>query len=148
MGIVGILFFVAMVFTVVIVAFYPQFMTQAVDASGAYDNIDKKTEVMQVNDVNEDDGDKELVKKNDDDKNVDADKKYEALINNKQEIELAEEVNPEKAKENQTGSIEEEEDVQQDEKKEEDMDKKVEDEIEKTEDAEKEKSDFVDFPLP
>merc|ERR1712228_1042294 len=139
MGIVGILFFVAMVFTVVIVAFYPQFMTQAVDASGAYDNIDKKTEVMQVIDVNEDDGDKELV-----DKNVDADKKYEALINNKQEIELAEEVNPEKAKENQTGSIEEEEDVQQDEKKEEDKDKKVEDEIEKTEDAEKEKPDFVD----
>merc|ERR1712228_28178 len=120
--IVGILFFVAMVFTVVIVAFYPQFMTQAVDASGAYDNIDKKN----------------------DDENVasDADKKYEALMNNKQEIELAEEVNPEKAKENQTGSIEEE--VQEDEKKEEDKDKKVEDEIEKTEDAEKEKSDFVD----
>merc|ERR1712129_64919 len=37
--IVGMLFFICMVFTVVIVAICPQFMTQAVDASGKYDNV-------------------------------------------------------------------------------------------------------------
>merc|ERR1712130_898743 len=107
--VVGILVFVLMVFVVFIVAFYPQFMTQAVDASGVYDNIDKKTEIMKVIDEDNEDNDDELIKVVDDEKKEnESDKKYEKLVNNKQEIELAEEVNPDKAKENQTGSIEEE----------------------------------------
>merc|ERR1712228_69559 len=102
--VVGILVFAAMVFTVVIVAFFPQWMTQAVDESGKYDNLDKKVDVLQV------------------------DEEEEEKEDEKKEIELAEEVNPDKANENQkTDAVEKEK------------------ETEKTDDdADKEKSDFVD----
>merc|ERR1712228_1099929 len=112
--VVGILVFAAMVFTVVIVAFFPQWMTQAVDESGKYDNLDKKVDVLQVEEeeqqetevmvkvvsgsVDEEEEEKEDEKK---EEKSDADKKYEALVNKKEEIELAEEVNPDKANENQ-----------------------------------------------
>merc|ERR1712048_1296216 len=66
--IVGMLFFIAMVFTVVIVAIYPQFMTQAVDVSGKYNNVVVREEEEEiVMKVQEDeamgvDDDEELVK--------------------------------------------------------------------------------------
>merc|ERR1712176_964157 len=79
--VVGVLFFVAMVMTVVIVAFFPQWMTQAVDESGVYDNLDKK--VVEVTIAEEDDEDEELVKKDKEEEKKEekkADKKYEALV--------------------------------------------------------------------
>jgi len=80
--IVGMLFFICMVFTVVIVAIYPQFMTQAVDASGKYDNVSAMLATDEI---------VEMKVQKDEEMGVDDDEELEMPKKKNKEVELQQE---------------------------------------------------------